>query len=284
MNALFLEIFCKKERCADGTLSHVVEPKYPAAVDRYVDLGRFYDLTGAKTRAAEVRAHTKAGKAAYARACRSLRAARQLEMDSAASAARALDYGRLERRIEGIIRRELREKGGQEGKVTRRFLGGLTCEGAVWRFDSVTTLCSKVYELSDRWERSGWALARICGAASERGWDVIACVAPEEPGRIEHLLIPALGLAFVTSRPGMVYQQKPYRRIRVDQMGEPEDRARLKFQARMTDILRQEGVEALKATKACHDALEEALHPYVDFDGVQALAAIEAGRLLSYMK
>ena len=30
-------------RCAvcDGTSPHIVEPKYPAAVDRYVDLGRF---------------------------------------------------------------------------------------------------------------------------------------------------------------------------------------------------------------------------------------------------
>ena len=35
-------------KCAvvDGTAPHVVDLKYPAAVDRYVDLGRFYDLTG----------------------------------------------------------------------------------------------------------------------------------------------------------------------------------------------------------------------------------------------
>ena len=40
-------------RCAiaDGTSPHVLEPKYPAAVDRYVDLGRFYDLTAAKAAA-----------------------------------------------------------------------------------------------------------------------------------------------------------------------------------------------------------------------------------------
>ena len=36
-------------RCAvlDGTAPHVLEPRYPAAVDRIVDLGRFYDLTAA---------------------------------------------------------------------------------------------------------------------------------------------------------------------------------------------------------------------------------------------
>ena len=52
-------------RCAvvDGTSPHVIEPQYPAAVDRYVDLGRFYDLAAAKAAAEEVKAHTRAYKA-----------------------------------------------------------------------------------------------------------------------------------------------------------------------------------------------------------------------------
>ena len=37
-------------RCGvcDGTSPHVMEPRFPAAVDRYVDLGRFYDISAAK--------------------------------------------------------------------------------------------------------------------------------------------------------------------------------------------------------------------------------------------
>ena len=66
-------------RCAvaDGTAPHVLEPRYPAAVGRYVDLGRFYDLAAAKADAQEVRAHTRACQAAYARAYRQMKAARQ---------------------------------------------------------------------------------------------------------------------------------------------------------------------------------------------------------------
>ena len=64
-------------------------------------------------------------------------------------------------------------------------------------------LCPKVYELADSWELAGEMLARLHRAAADNGWDTIVCCAPEEPGRIEHLLIPGLGLAFVTSRPGM---------------------------------------------------------------------------------
>ena len=64
-------------------IAHVIEPKYPAAVDRYVDLGRFYDLTAAKAAAEEVKARTRDYKAAYARAYRNLKAARQVELDAA---------------------------------------------------------------------------------------------------------------------------------------------------------------------------------------------------------
>lgn len=272
-------------RCAvvDGTAPHVIEPKYPAAVDRYVDLGRFYDLTAAKASAEEVKAHTRAYKAAYVRAYRSLKAARQVELDTVASVRAGFDRERADRRVGGIIARELRRRGGEEGKTTRRFLGSITHKGYVWRFDSVDVLCPKVYEFVDSWELAGEGLARIHSAASENGWDTVVCPSPEDLGRIEHLLIPGLGLAFVTSRPGMDYGKKPYRRIRLDAMAEVDGRARLRFQARMTALLREEGVAALRDAKANHDKLEAVYNPYVDFDGVRELAAIETGRLLSYL-
>ena len=272
-------------RCAvvDGTAPHVIEPKYPAAVDRYVDLGRFYDLTAAKAAAEEVRARTREYQAAYARAYHCLRAARQVELAAAASVERTFDREKLERRTAGIIARELRRRGGERGRTARRFLGSITHRGYVWRFDSVDALCPRVYELDDSWELAGEALAVLHRAASEKGWDTIACCAPEDPSRLEHLLIPGLGLAFVTSRPNMAYGKKPFRRVRVDAMAQPEGRARLRFQARMAALLRGEGAAALKEAKAGHDALEAVYNPYVDFDGVRILAALEAGRLLSYL-
>ncbi len=272
-------------RCAvvDGTAPHVIEPKYPAAVDRYVDLGRFYDLTAAKAAAEEVRARTREYQAAYARAYHCLRAARQVELAAAASVERTFDREKLERRTAGIIARELRRRGGERGRTARRFLGSITHRGYVWRFDSVEALCPRVYELDDSWELAGEALAVLHRAASEKGWDTIACCAPEDPSRLEHLLIPGLGLAFVTSRPNMAYGKKPFRRVRVDAMAQPEGRARLRFQARMAALLRGEGTAALKEAKAGHDALEAVYNPYVDFDGVRTLAALEAGRLLSYL-
>ena len=272
-------------RCAvvDGTSPHVIEPQYPAAVDRYVDLGRFYDLTAAKNAAEDVKARTRDYKAAYVRAYHSLKAARQVELDAVAEVKKSFDHEKAARRVEGIIARELRRSGGERGKTTRRFLGSITHKGCIWRFDSVDVLCPKVYEFADSWELAGPSLARLHDTAVKRGWDTIACLSTEDPERLEHLLVPGLGVAFVTSRPGMDYGKKPFRRIRLDAMAAPEGKARLRFRARMAALLREEGVAALKEAKASHDALEAIYNPYVDFDGVRALAALEAGRLLSWL-
>lgn len=104
-------------RCAvaDGTSPHVLEPKYPAAVDRYVDLGRFYDLAAAKASAGEVKARTHQYQSAYVRAYRCLRAARQLELETAEAAQRSFEAQRAERRVSGVIRRELRKSAGKPG-------------------------------------------------------------------------------------------------------------------------------------------------------------------------
>ena len=273
-------------RCAvaDGTSPHVLEPAYPAAVDRYVNLGQFYDIAAAKAAAEEVKAHTHAYQAAYVRAYHSLKAAREVEKDAIAAARATFDAEKARRRVEGTIGRELR-RGSEEGRTTRRFLGSVTHKGYIWRFDSVDALCPRVYELQDSFELAGDLLAHIHAAATEKGWDTIVCAAPEEPSRMEHLLIPTLGLAFVTSREGMEYGQKPYRRIRLDAMTDiTAGKGRLHFQQRMVGLLRREAIAALQEAKANHDALEAVYNPYVDFEGVHTLAALEAGRLLSYRK
>ena len=76
-----------KTAIVDGTAPHVVEPRYPGAADRYVNLGRFYDVDVLKDRREEIVRHTDACSAAYRRAYRALGAARQMGDSAAALAA-----------------------------------------------------------------------------------------------------------------------------------------------------------------------------------------------------
>lgn len=270
----------------DGTAPHVIEPKYPAAVDRYVNLGEFYDIAAAKAAREDVIRHTKAVSDAYRRAYRAFGAARQMSDHAAALMLEGLDERKLLRRTDGIVGRELRGKG-SGGKDEYRFLGSLTCQGAVWRFDSVQALCPKVYQLQDSYGFAPAMLQKIHASAAVRGFRAIVCPDPEHIDRIQHLLLPELGLAFVTSRDGMAYSGPVYRKVRLDAMVDnsysKRFKARLKFSARVAKALRDEGLDALREAKAAHDRLEAVYHPHVDFKGVEQCAKTELARIESYL-
>ena len=224
--------------------------------------------------------------AAYQRAYRALGAARQMSDSASALMRERMDAEKLLRRTDGIIGRELRGKGGG-GEDSLRFLGSLTCQGPIWRFDSVQTLCPRVYQLQDTYGLAAPMLERIRAAARARGYAAIICPDPEHIECIHHLLLPELGLAFVTSREGMRYDGPAYRRIRLDAMVAPAHlkrcKGRLRFVRRVEEALRDEGLEALREAKASHDALEAVYRPNVDFAGVDACVAQELARLESYL-
>ena len=162
----------------DGTAPHVVEPQYPAAVDRYVNLGQFYDIAAAKAARGEIVAHTRSVSAAYQRAYHALGAARQMDDSAAALVLEGLDAGRLLHRTDGIIGREIRGKG-TGGPDRLRFLGSLTCRGPVWRFDTAAALCPRIYQLQDTYGLAAPMLERLHAAARSRGYAAVVCPDPE---------------------------------------------------------------------------------------------------------
>ena len=255
-------------------------------MDRYVNLGQFYDIAAAKDAREEVVQYSQEASAAYRRAYQALGAARQMADSAAALVLEGLDAGKLLRRTDGIIGRELRGKGGSGG-TAYRFLGSITCMGPVWRFDTVEALCPKVYQLYDTHGLAAPMLERLRAAAAARGFSIIACPAPDHIDRLQHLLIPELGLAFVTSREGMAYTGSAYRRVRLDTMVDASHfkryKARLRFSARVESALREEGLEALREAKAAHDKLEAVYHPHVDFAGVDQCVQTELRRIESYL-
>lgn len=268
----------------DGTAPHVLEPTYAVASERYLDLTRFYDVEGTKARRDEIVLHSDAYRAAYAEAYRILRAVDALEDERRAAVRAAMDFDKPARRLESILRRELKGGGTRRGRVDRAFLGGMTHKGELCRFDTAEALCGRIVAVDDSFGLAADTLARICGEAAEAGYDVLACPNPGRPRELHHVLIPGAALAFVTSTARMPYTGEAYRRVRADALAAKgltrEQKANLRLTARIGGSLREEAAEALSRAKRAHDALEAAYNPCVDFDGVYALAAAEAKRLL----
>lgn len=266
--------------------AHVLEPRYALAHERYVDLSQCCDSAAAKEVANGLTALTDAYRASYREAYHVLRALGSVDAERRALVRAHFDEEKLLRRAAGIAARELKGGGEMRGRAADVFLGGLTCQGKVCRFDSVDALCPRVYELCDSYGLAAPVLRLLRDAALEAGEDVLACRDPLRPAEIAHLLIPARGLAFVTTGEGVRYEGKPYRRLRVDAMAEEKltraEKAHLRFIRRVRRALEEEAVASLKRAKRGHDALEALYRPCVDFDAVGALCDAEIARIGAY--
>ena len=269
----------------DGTAPHIVEPRLPGAVERYVNLGECYNHEGLKKIQGELEGAMRVYKDCYARAYRCLRAAAELTADRAALLQTSELEAKMAKRAKGILSRECRRRGGGEGRVRQRFLSAVTHQGLLTEFGTVERQCRRVYELADTYGLGHLLLTHLLAGFAAAGWDVTACPTPLFPDRLEHLILPQLSLAFVTTGGGAVWPHRPYRRLRMDAMADREllqrSRARLSFSRKVSAALVEEAVSSLAQAKAMHDHLERLYNPYVDFEQVRAAAERAAWELLA---
>lgn len=261
----------------DGTAPHVVEPKYPGAVERYVNLGACYDTAALAPIRHEIMDCMKGYKDCYQRAYRCLDAAAQITEDMRSTLLTSALEEKMQKRAAGILSREVRrQKGHSPGKVTQRFLSAVTHLGQMCLFESVQAQCPKIYELADSYGLAHTMLCHLLSGCVAAGYDVVACPSPMAPERLEHLLVPQLGLAFLSSSPATPFSGRSYRRVRLDAMAGAEllrrSRPRLRFSKKVVSALINEAVSSLAQAKAMHDDLEALYNPHVDFDRVNTMA------------
>lgn len=267
----------------DGTAPHVIEPTLPGAAHRYLDLGECYDREGLQPVKSELRQLFSQYKACYPRAYHCLSAADEIAFDCRSLLLTSSLSEKLDRRARGIAARHFRRESGGSGQVSQRFLTAATCQGLVARWETVSALCGQVYELEDSYGLGSALLSSLLTAATAAGHDGVACMDPMAPDKIAHLLLPGLGLGFVTSAPELPYPGKVHRRIRVDAAVDQEllrrVRPRLRFARKVASALTQEAIASLAQAKALHDELEALYNPHVDFALVEKKARAVAADL-----
>lgn len=267
----------------DGTAPHVVEPKYSGVVEQYLNLGDCYRTSGLTPHREEIVRLLAANSACYPRAYRCLSAAADIGFDCRSILLTKELETALARRAKGIVTRQLHQKGSGTGTVQTRFLSAITCQGKLCQWETVQAQCRQVVELEDSYGFASLLLTPLVTAATAAGHDVVACPDPMAPDRLAHLLLPGLGLAFVTPDPELPYTGKSHRRIRIDAMVDSDllrrSRPRLRFARKVAAALTEEAVASLAQAKGIHDELESVYNPHVDFGQVHAMAAILGDKL-----
>ena len=150
-------------------------------------------------------------------------------------------------------------------------------------------LCSHICFITDDWgAASSLFLSALRTHALENGHDVITCYCPLSPhSKIDHLLIPGLGLAFMTENrfhnlSGLI----PDRRIHAKRFLDIEvlrrHKKRLSFNQKAASQMIRQAVAGLAENKALHDELESIYLQAMDFSMMDSVLESVVAQIVDF--
>lgn len=281
----------QKIALVDGTSPHVVDPQNPGAVDVLINLGDFWNEAGIrKNRIAMIETNERIHNI-FDRAYSYLAAAEDMYDTVCAIEQKKMKVAELHKIAATMISDELthREIGKGTGHVKRFFASAITPNGMEHFLPTLLSGFQKTYLINTP---IGTGCERILNlfmeSAQIRGYDAQAFYCPIKPKtKIEHLFIPELSLAIVTSNPyhpispsdcGGTTVTIDISSIITEDVGPFESEVEADCLDRMDDLLKR-AVYCLDTAKKEHDLLETYYVPNMDFTRVEALRKKIVGQL-----
>lgn len=181
----------------DGTAPHTMDPAYPGAYDVIINLGDVWNqdlLMQNKKRIMEL--SDIIGKC-HSMATTCITSAAVLLENNRALAEPYINQDEIRVSLQQLMKELNDSPAGQEKK---RLLSAVSVGETVFFDDTLTSLCPKLYSISDDWgASSGLLLSLLHDFAVSKNVDVITCYCSiRTPDKIDHLLFPSAGFGITT--------------------------------------------------------------------------------------
>ncbi len=264
-----------KVAIVDGTSPHIVEPSFPLAVERYINLGDFADIPKIHERTDEIIEAKNTYSDFFTHIYRMTACAEKLDDEIFDKALGAIGVEYLRKRARGIISREIKGRG-RGGSCKRRFCEAISPQGYMSLLSGKTASTSHTYILEDSHGIGHFLLSPIKEAALSANYSCIAAYSPLKPTLLLHLYIPELSLCFITSSRDIALDCDYYRKLRldaaVDGVLSGHERTELRRLRKLRRSFIDEACAILKEAKLAHDKLEDIYNPYINFDDIYRTA------------
>ncbi|MCL2069140.1 MAG: hypothetical protein FWH00_04495 [Oscillospiraceae bacterium] len=264
------------------SLAHAIEPKYPGAAESLVNLTACWDEDMLYSCREDIIGLHDACRTRHDHACRFLNAAAILSTDTYRIALDSLDKNKLAAYLERLCAREIKPLRGMAGKPgieNPRLLSALTDKGIHTFTDTARLLCKKIYLISDdHGAVSRVMLHKLRSAALAAGHNIITSCCPLGPfDKLEHILIPGLGLGFMTSNRmhdlGLLID--PYRIVNSKRFMDPgrlkESKKRIAFNNKAEYQMITQAGQLITEAKKLHTELEAYYIAATDFTKVDTM-------------
>lgn len=259
----------------DATAPHILNPEAPGAAEQVVSLYHTLDVEKLQESQQTIFALFRQCAAQQDRAARCLCAAGALLTDRRRAAACCTDFDRVLALAARLSRRYL-PKTDAKPQESIRLLSAVTPKGIVVYRDTIRTLAPRqIVILQDEYGAvSRLLLDQLRAEALRKGHRIISCPCPLSPeDKLDHLILPELGLAFVTDNSWHPMAFEGARRIRCRRFAGTallaNCRVRLGFDRRAARSLLEETSAAQREAKQNHDRLESYYKAAVDFAEVE---------------
>lgn len=273
----------KRIALIDGTAPHIVDPINPGAVDSIIHLGDFWDEEGIRKNRDALINNNDRIKSIFNRVYNYLAAAGKMYDNLSSIYESAIKNEEIYKISARIIGTELAHKeiSPQQGDVKKYFATAITPNGFENYLESLIKNYKRIYVIkvpigisSDR------MLNLFMESALYRGFDVEGYYCPMKPStKLEHLLIPKLSIAFLTSNKfhhidaqsleGDIITIDLHDVIRYEEIEYQEEI--LNDSLKKMEELLNKGISCLSQAKKEHDSLESYYIPNMDFMKIEAL-------------
>lgn len=256
----------------DATSPHVVEPTLAGSKQRVVSLYDFFDSEILKDYEKEIINAYESEKAYGVRIQSFIRAAGMLLSSNEKLSARCVNRDKLLSFATRLCSREIKGKKSGIGEIKIRYLSSV-CENGILMFtDTVEKMCSKIYKIEDTPSAVAPVLLEsVTRAATRAGYDVYVCLCPlSDSDKIDHVLIPELSLAFMTSNKFHPIKIENARTIHTSRFYDREKLSEYSIRTSFTrraarEILKEAGI-FMKKKMQCHTRLENYYVQACDFE------------------
>lgn len=269
----------------DATAPHTLDCKYPGAAERVVSFYDTLDNAYLEEHSAEILALgnqnselLQRAAADFALACGLLQRRRQY-------AARTLDAEKLDRFTARLAARLMpRRRGCRPGTQRIRLLSAPTPDGIRVFSDTVTKAADTIYVVHDAYgAASARMMKHLADRARQAGYEAYVCRCASDQRRIDHLLLPGLRLAFLTSNTWHPMNFPGQKNIHAARFMNGRQlaarRGALQYQKRIASQLIARTCQTQAEAKRIHDELEKYYIRATDFQAVDAIRARQEAEL-----
>lgn len=182
----------------NGIAPGIIEPKYPGAIDRLLDIGEYWDMDYLRNNKEEIKKYFDEIEIEYKSLYKYLKNAKLIHDSWEKEYLKGMDFNKAEEITTSLINKTIRSRKESMGKEWHRFSGAMTPQGNINFYASLTNGIKNRYIVKGRPGTGKSTMTRrIAKTALEAGYNVEYYHCAFDPDSIDMIIIPELSFAIL---------------------------------------------------------------------------------------